>query len=107
MLLEYELKLFLNFRCFDQLAKRLLSKQADNMLDKRRVFFAFDHLHKLQCRRPQLDTLCGRFVKRAVDDVRPFDQLGKRAIFETKFFFCDACDEFRTGRAFCIKKFLP
>jgi hypothetical protein len=66
-----------------------------------------DHLHQLQRRLFQLDTLRGRLVKRAVDDVRPVDQRLDRLGIETETLVRDVGYEFSARLPRRIEKLPP
>ena len=84
----------------------VLRQFANYFFDERLVRSAFDYLHQLQRRLFQFDALRRRFVKRAIDDMRPMNQIAQRFRIKPKFRLRDKRDEFGAGLAGCIEKFL-
>jgi len=66
-------------------AQRLICQVANNLFDERFIGRAFDYLHQLQRGLFQFHALRGRFVKRAVDNVRPLNQITQRRGIESEF----------------------
>ena len=104
MLFEDRCELGLYHIARDDVVERTLGQHPDDLLDESRVFFALDHLHQLECRRPQFDTLCRRFVQRAVDDVCPVDEFGERLVLEAELLLSDTSDKFGAGLTGRIEK---
>ena len=106
MLFQNRLETPLHFLAGRDFIERLHGQLANDLLDKLIVRIGFDHLHQLQCRLLQLHTLRRRFIKRAVDDVRPMDQIAQRLIVKAELFVRDVGDELRARLARRIQKFL-
>src|SRR6185369_6173225 len=104
MLLEYRLETALHFPTRRNLLERVRRQLANNLLDERLVGSSFDHLHQLQRRLFQLDALRRRFVKRAIDDVRPVDQRLDRLRIKPETLVSNCRNKFRTRLARWIEK---
>ncbi len=76
----------------------------NNLFDEGFVGIGFDYLHELQRWGLQLDTLCSRFVKRAVDDVRPVNQIRQRLIIKAESGARHLGNEFSAGLARRVEK---
>ena len=68
------------------------------------IRISFDHLHQLQRRLFQFNALRRRFIKRAVDDVRPVDQFLERGIVKGELFPRHTRNKFRAGFAVNVEK---
>src|SRR5436190_16902007 len=94
----------LNFFAGRDFAELLDPQLANDLFDEGFIRRAFNHLHKLQRRLFQLDTLRRRFIERAVNDVRPVNEITQRFGIESKFGSRGVRDEFRARLPLWIEK---
>src|SRR5689334_17687434 len=104
MLLQNRLETTLHFRAGCDFLERVSDEVANDRFDERVIRIGFNYLHQLQRRLFQLDTLRRRFVKRAVDNVRPVDERADRLDVESETFVSDVGDKLRTRFPIRIEK---